>query len=81
MYADESRFRAQKAMEYKDLGWQTIQCPVKIAGDLCEARGNAAASSDSASLLRCAKCKKVLYCGKECQAADWKAHKPFCVRG
>ena len=23
-------------------------------------------------------CKKVSYCSKECQAKDWKSHKPSC---
>jgi hypothetical protein len=27
---------------------------------------------------RCSKCKRVWYCGRECQVADWKSHKPEC---
>lgn len=27
---------------------------------------------------KCAACKNVEYCGKACQTADWKKHKPFC---
>ncbi|KXN86638.1 SET domain-containing protein 14 [Leucoagaricus sp. SymC.cos] len=27
---------------------------------------------------RCGACKKIAYCGTECQRADWKNHKPFC---
>ena len=34
--------------------------------------------SKAADLKRCLGCKKVLYCGKECQAQDWKNHKPNC---
>lgn len=26
----------------------------------------------------CAACKKVAYCGRECQVADWAAHKAAC---
>uniref|UniRef100_A0A7S0WVM5 MYND-type domain-containing protein n=1 Tax=Chlamydomonas leiostraca TaxID=1034604 RepID=A0A7S0WVM5_9CHLO len=36
--------------------------------------------SDSAPLKRCTQCKVMAYCGKECQAADWKAHKKECAR-
>ena len=32
---------------------------------------------DSAELKSCA-CKKVSYCGEDCQKADWKNHKPSC---
>lgn len=33
------------------------------------------------SVLRCARCKKVAYCSKECQLLDWKAgHNKTCVR-
>jgi hypothetical protein len=27
----------------------------------------------------CARCQAVRYCSRECQRADWKAHKPACV--
>ena len=29
-------------------------------------------------LLRCSKCEEVYYCGKDCQAAHWPAHKLDC---
>ena len=29
-------------------------------------------------LLKCSKCKKVKYCSRECQIADWKKHKKNC---
>ncbi|KII85956.1 hypothetical protein PLICRDRAFT_56433 [Plicaturopsis crispa FD-325 SS-3] len=31
-------------------------------------------------LQSCARCKKVVYCSKTCQMADWKKHKPACSR-
>ncbi len=31
-----------------------------------------------AASLRCSKCRKVFYCGKECQARDWPIHKKEC---
>lgn len=30
------------------------------------------------TLSVCSTCKAVSYCGKACQTADWKAHKPVC---
>ena len=33
------------------------------------------------TLMSCAKCKKVRYCCRECQVADWKAgHKQLCLQ-
>lgn len=26
----------------------------------------------------CSQCRQVHYCGRDCQVADWKAHKKFC---
>ena len=26
----------------------------------------------------CLRCKRVRYCGRECQKSDWKTHKPSC---
>ena len=33
---------------------------------------------DSKEQLKSCVCKKVSYCGKECQTKDWKSHKPSC---
>lgn len=30
-------------------------------------------------LLRCSRCKTVVYCNKEHQRLDWKRHKEFCA--
>jgi hypothetical protein len=47
----------------------------------CVARAGCAAlgcASEEASSV-CARCEAVRYCSRECQRADWKAHKPACV--
>ncbi|KAF6753015.1 hypothetical protein DFP72DRAFT_1171189 [Ephemerocybe angulata] len=30
-------------------------------------------------LEKCARCKKMKYCGKKCQTEDWKSHKANCI--
>jgi len=30
---------------------------------------------------RCGRCKQVIYCGRQCQVADWPRHKPVCRAG
>ena len=30
-------------------------------------------------LYDCARCGLVVYCGKDCQQADWKVHRPLCI--
>lgn len=45
---------------------------VCAGGDACRA------ISYSAPLHACSRCKCVFYCGKDCQRADWKRHKPLC---
>jgi splicing suppressor protein 51 len=32
-------------------------------------------------LLKCARCKSVSYCNKDCQKTHWKTHKQSCARG
>jgi hypothetical protein len=47
----------------------------------CVARSGCAAAgcaSEEASSV-CSRCQAVRYCSRECQRADWKAHKPVCA--
>ena len=47
----------------------------------CVARAGCAAAgcaSEEASSV-CSRCQAVRYCSRECQRADWKAHKRMCV--
>jgi hypothetical protein len=31
-------------------------------------------------LMRCGRCRRSFFCGKECQTAGWKSHKATCTR-
>jgi hypothetical protein len=47
----------------------------------CVARVGCAAAgcaSEEASSV-CARCEAVRYCSRDCQRADWRAHKPACA--
>jgi hypothetical protein len=49
-----------------------VECVTKAG---CAAAG--CASEEASSV--CARCQAVRYCSRECQRADWKAHKPACA--
>jgi hypothetical protein len=51
--------------------------PECLARAGCGAAG--CASEDASSV--CARCHAVRYCSRECQRADWKAHKVACMHG
>lgn len=74
----------QKASEGLVEGWR-VSCfqPItkeaekkpETAKEICAKCGEAGGSR---TLLTCARCKVQKYCSKECQVADWKAHKKCC---
>lgn len=35
--------------------------------------------SAAGTLKKCGKCKKILYCDRECQKKHWKSHKKVCA--
>ena len=44
----------------------------------CALDGCGAREAHPEHFKRCAACRAVVYCSKECQAADWPAHKKAC---
>jgi hypothetical protein len=69
---DERRRRYAVALDdCKELSLEP-ECVVRAG---CAAVG--CASEDVSSV--CGRCQAVRYCSRECQRADWKAHKPACT--
>jgi hypothetical protein len=46
--------------------------------DLWQKCSNEGCTTPMGNFKKCSKCKKVRYCCRECQVADWKKHKPDC---
>ncbi|GIL52489.1 hypothetical protein Vafri_8354, partial [Volvox africanus] len=55
-----------------DSAWSDGQSGAGIGGEA------AVILDPSPSLLRCSRCRKVLYCSARCQRAHWPQHKPLC---
>mmetsp|Transcript_18182 Transcript_18182/g.45913 ORF Transcript_18182/g.45913 Transcript_18182/m.45913 type:complete len:136 (-) Transcript_18182:609-1016(-) len=57
--------------------------PRKIGYDACDTRGCLRTENFNSpqAFQRCGQCRVVVYCGPECQKADWKArHKHVCKK-
>ncbi|KAJ7730155.1 hypothetical protein B0H16DRAFT_1775244 [Mycena metata] len=46
----------------------------------CSRPDCAAQEAKATQFKRCAACHQAMYCGSVCQKADWKRHKPGCVK-
>ncbi|KAF5835142.1 hypothetical protein DUNSADRAFT_7817 [Dunaliella salina] len=54
------------------------QVPKLPGAPSCYTCGNTAKQAGVTRLLRCSRCRTALYCGQQCQRADYKAHKACC---
>ncbi|KAJ7873967.1 hypothetical protein B0H13DRAFT_2669175 [Mycena leptocephala] len=51
--------------------WGPLQAVIGLACRKCY-------KEEDVELSRCGGCRRISYCGTECQNADWKRHKPMC---
>jgi hypothetical protein len=80
--ADARASAAAHGMDYLGRNAPKPNCNAPESSDVpqtsCHGCGRQAAQC---SLKRCAACETVWYCSRECQASDWKKHKPICTKG
>lgn len=65
----KERLRVEKICIKASAGEEILNC----------AQCNATQGADNAALLCCGRCKRVKYCGRECQRSDWISHKVICA--
>jgi hypothetical protein len=69
-----------------DNGWCSLTLPTVIFEGMSNTRTvkphklfqNCECCGHRGTLKKCGSCKKVYYCGAECQKSHWKTHKPNC---
>ncbi|KAF7187859.1 hypothetical protein HII31_10759 [Pseudocercospora fuligena] len=69
-------YRSEQAKE--DPTWNLVECPTKTtsACGKCGIEDGA----EGQALEVCGGCRRVLYCSKECQKADWTEHRTGCKK-
>jgi hypothetical protein len=66
-----------------DGGTSVEATPLAPQAGVCAACGTNTPQHPAAPwkpLMKCGRCHSVQYCGKDCQRADWPAHKASCAR-
>ena len=82
---DESTAKRYKPYHPKQWAPQVVtdsiagQADGKFWETLCRGCLGTPTSFRSCNMKRCGRCKRVLYCCRECQAHDWKRHRSECV--
>ncbi|KZV80529.1 hypothetical protein EXIGLDRAFT_845448 [Exidia glandulosa HHB12029] len=74
-YADSVTQACKSHRTFTALRPKAEKAATKSMQATCNACGK---HDDRGKLLQCSKCKQVMYCGKDCQTGDWKAHKKVC---
>eukprot|EP00797_Seminavis_robusta_P007900 Sro154_g070100.1 n/a (270) ;mRNA; r:68802-69611 len=73
-FGEEFWFKLNEKQVYSCLEWFNVTAPSKTE-EYCQVCWS---TSPSCNLKKCSQCKKVSYCGRECQFNDWKDHKKAC---
>jgi hypothetical protein len=55
-----------------------MSTPSADSNVVCAVCKKTASDANIPNLKKCSRCFSVVYCGAECQKADWKTHKPNC---
>ena len=56
-----------------------FEAPAAAASGAHRCLGCGAAEPPGERFMRCGVCQGARYCGRACQKADWKRHKPGCA--
>jgi hypothetical protein len=68
-----------KKQKEKSRGASIQDRPIASAAS-CARCGKSASEAGTQALMKCSRCLKTMYCGRECQNADWKRHKAGCKK-
>jgi len=66
---EESQLKYEIPQYNSDIPVELVKCGNPNCGKL---------ENKKHEFKKCARCKSISYCSKECQVADWKTHKKIC---